>query len=192
MKTLFAFLLCLIYCVSKSQSVIKINGHKSIEEYFNTQYYDPIRKEIYPYTIDTLCQSGSSFLSFVITKSGSISNVSFDKNTPLALIDMLRPICHQSNGKWIIDESVNEDSLQILIPVYYNFYLSNNKNCKTIKNDYQKSAFSMMSAFKDSELIRNRYAAIEKTEQPKHIWLLSPLYFHTIVYFHNNSKNTGQ
>ncbi len=182
----FCFLLFSHFNQLLAQSPIKITGYSTVEEYFNEQYADPMRKRIYPYTIDTLCQSGCSFLSFVITKSGSISNISFDKNTPLALIDMLRLICHQSNGKWVIDDSVKEDILQILIPVYYNFYESSGKKCKAHKTDYKKGTYSMMSTFQDSKT--QPYTKIEKSQAPKNIWLFSPLYFQTIYYFHHNSK----
>lgn len=171
-------------------SPISIKGFESVEDYFEKQYYDPMRRIIYPYTIDTLCESGCSFLSFVINRTGEISNIRFNSSTPPVVKDLFRRICQESNSKWIIDTSIKHNEITVIIPFYYNFYRAEVGVCATKRNNCESDFLTMMSTFQNSE--QNTRTKIERIKKPQNVWLYSPLFFQTIVFFHSNSKYTGQ
>ncbi len=173
----------IIFC---QESPVSIKGFESVEEYFDKQYLDPMRRFIYPYTIDTLCEKGCSFMSFVVNKKGEISNIRFNSTTPQVVKDLFTRICQESNDKWVINEATLQNEIKILIPFYYDFYRTEGVKCNRKTDNCDNVFFNMMSAFEDSEL--NTRMNIERTKLPKNVLLYSPLYFKSIFYFKSNSK----
>lgn len=178
----FFLVTCFIVLYGKisfcQESPISLKGFLSVDDFFYAKYQEVRLNKVYSNLMDTLCQTGCSFISIKIDKEGTVSDIMVDNHTPSTLKNILIRIWRDSNGKWVIDKSVESKSITLVIPIYYRFFTQT--KCNEYNNDVSQSLQAMMSVFGNTE--KGKIDNIERTKIPQKNWLFSPMFIQSPFY----------
>jgi hypothetical protein len=160
------------------ESPISIKGFLTVEDFFYAKYNEVRLDRIYRNLMDTLCKTGFSFISIKVDKDGAVSDVTVDNNTPSTLKNIFTRIGRDSNGQWVVNKSVEGQSVTLVIPVYYRFFTQG--KCVEYNNDVLPSLQAMMSVFGNTK--KGKIDNIERTKIPQKNWLFSPMFIQSPFY----------